>query len=96
MLERCATNLEALSNSLASKSLPGEVTLPPLAEWLQAKGLEEITPALVDWDLRLLLDMVGEATSAEFDADFAEEIPSKPKRRKLFHSLRHEFNLHSK
>ena len=50
-----------------------------------------MSTALDDWDLRLLLDTANGATAAEFDADFQEDIPLKPKRRKLYHALKNEF-----
>ena len=96
VLNRCAETMESLSESLLQKRLPDELELPPLQEWLTTKGLSEVGSALEEWDLRLLLESANEVPLADFDADFAEEIPSKPKRRKLFHALRQEFALHAK
>ena len=96
VLNRCAETMQSLSDSLLQKRLPAQLELPPLEEWLATKGLSEVGSALEEWDLRLLLESADEVPLAEFDADFAEEIPSKPKRRKLFHALRQEFALHAK
>ena len=96
VLNRCAQTMESLTESLVHKSLPDALELPSLEEWLDTKGLSEVGSALQEWDLRLLLESANEVPLAEFDADFADEIPSKPKRRKLFHALRQEFAVHAK